>query len=187
LLAKKDAHPENWLIRDDGAMVMLDMEAAGVLPAFYEAVQLIEDYPLCPISNTGWTERIWLIDAYRHALSDYGVEIPSDSDQDIGGLYAGFACTRAAIGLARLLRRGPATDQSTSSLRHQRARLSHLRDLLTWAPRMVVAPDLQAGASVVAALADPLIDSTQTIPPPTDEELAGFEPEQLELVAPSHS
>jgi hypothetical protein len=128
MLAKKDAHPENWLVDPDGAVVMLDLEASAERPVLAEVVQLLDDYPLCGVSQDGFAERMELTADYLDALARYGVTLDIDAPRQ---LYELFVLQRAIFGLAlvpSLKRRA----SSSAALQEVATRKHHFGDLCRW-------------------------------------------------------
>ncbi|MEQ6902013.1 RNA 2'-phosphotransferase [Nocardioides sp. YIM 152588] len=74
-LPRRDAHPLNWLIGADRAVVAVDFEACGWRPAGLELAQLLDDRPLLPVDSGGWDARLHLLRQYRRELSRRGVAI----------------------------------------------------------------------------------------------------------------
>ncbi|MBC8276585.1 MAG: hypothetical protein H8E40_16665, partial [Chloroflexi bacterium] len=66
LVEKKDAHPDNWIITDEGKIVMIDLEKPKPQSQFIlsELVQLIEDLPFLPWDQEGWQRRKALMREY---------------------------------------------------------------------------------------------------------------------------
>ena len=129
LLAKKDAHPENWLVDAQGAIVMLDLEATSDRPILAEVVQLLEDFPLCDVTESGFEERMELTAEYLAALKRAGVE-PGLEDP-VRNVYELFALQRAVFGvafIASVARRAT----SSSSLREAGTRQEHFSALGRW-------------------------------------------------------
>lgn len=77
-LARKDAHPLNWLMTPGRTIVAVDFEACGWRPAGYELAQLLDDKPLLPVDKTGWKTRMHLLRRYRRALNRAGVSVEHD-------------------------------------------------------------------------------------------------------------
>jgi hypothetical protein len=151
MLAKKDAHPENWLIDADGAVVMLDLEASADRPLIAEVVQLLDDYPLCDVSEEGFTERMGLTDHYLDALATYGIVLSYPSPRR---LYELFALQRAVFGLALV----PAVERhakSSAALEVMRTRKEHFAALCQWLTEHAHDAAVRTAARTAAAAIGP--------------------------------
>jgi len=154
LLAKKDAHPENWLVDAQGAIVMLDLEATADRPILAEVVQLLEDFPLCDVTESGFDERMQLTAEYLAALKRAGVE--PELEAPVRSVYELFALQRAVFGRAfidSVARRAT----SSSSLREARARREHFSALGRWLSEDSTDPGVRsaAEAAVQAQIFEP--------------------------------
>lgn len=98
LLPKKDAHPENWLVNEKGKLVMLDLESTGWRPAIFEVAQLLDDYALIPVTDSGFEQRLALVGIYSSEMKRQGVPLVANEGQ-IESLYAISWSARAAFGL----------------------------------------------------------------------------------------
>ena len=74
-LARRDAHPLNWIITPGDNVVAVDFEACGWRPAGYEVAQLLDDRPLLPVDEAGWKARLFLLRQYRRAMRKHGYQI----------------------------------------------------------------------------------------------------------------
>lgn len=126
---KKDAHPENWLIDDYGNLTMIDFESRKPLPAIFEVVQLIDDYPLLPTTHEGWGTRMTLCSEYFMFMNNFLDSAISVDEPSIDALYGNFAIIRCAFGVKRANRK-TARLTSSSALRSQGARVAHYHDVL---------------------------------------------------------
>lgn len=127
---KKDAHPENWLIDDHDNLTMIDFESRKPLPVLFEVVQLIDDYPLLPITDEGWAARMALCGEYLATLSNLS-NLPSPVDASmVDELYGCFAVMRCAFGLKRAS--GQKIKFTSSALRSKDIRMVHHHELLTF-------------------------------------------------------
>ncbi|MCA1713078.1 MAG: RNA 2'-phosphotransferase [Actinobacteria bacterium] len=75
MLARRDAHPYNWLITPAKEVIALDLEACGWRPVGYELAQLLEDVDFLPIDRDGWKDRRRLVRRYARALTGHGVVV----------------------------------------------------------------------------------------------------------------
>jgi hypothetical protein len=117
--AKKDAHPENWLVAPNGKIVMIDLESSRPLPALFELVQLIDDYPALAFDRTGWEKRHELAARYwKSCVGD-----PLDHEE-AARVYHAFLAVRAAMGYCRW-RKGSARTGSSSALQLLHLRADH--------------------------------------------------------------
>lgn len=67
-MRRRDAHPDNWIVTEDGAVVAFDFEASTARPLFYELAQLTEDGQLLAAPDLGARHR--LLNAYVRGLGD---------------------------------------------------------------------------------------------------------------------
>jgi hypothetical protein len=135
LLRKKDAHPENWLIGPGGEIVMMDLEASARLPVFFEVAQLLDDYPLCPTDDRGWSVRLELASGYLRALAPAArLEDAIALEAIMPQAYAAFVLSRAVFGLARLVGYGNASRaiSSSSAVHNTAARIRHATSLIEY-------------------------------------------------------
>jgi hypothetical protein len=105
-VAKKDPHPGNWLRAPDGRLVLIDIEANTSRPLLQEAVILIDDLPLLPLTDDGWDRRMSLVRTYLRSLDEFGFPgLPTDLP--LAEAYEAFAVLNAARGLGRLRHADP--------------------------------------------------------------------------------
>lgn len=128
---KKDAHPENWMIDSFGNICMIDFESSKPLPALFEAVQLIEDYPLLKASNENWILRCRLCRHYIESLENYSGSSLGINNQNMEKLYSIFAMLRCGFGLIYCNRKNKKSS-SLSALRSREERIIHYQNLLNW-------------------------------------------------------
>lgn len=162
LLAKKDAHPENWLITARHEIVMLDLEATTQLPLLFEVAQFLEDYPFFACSDEGWSFRLRVIDQYLSTLSRLAPELPIPAFSVCRAAYEKYALVRAAIGIGETRASAPQASSVSSVLRavtarrdHYRALSEHLATNATDASTRAVATLLFEAASKRACLTGP--------------------------------
>ena len=155
LLLRRDAHADNWIVTDDGALVALDLEAHGRRPLGYELSQLMEDVPVIPVDDTGHAERDALVRAYVDHLGAFGVHVAKDA------AWEGFqlGC------IARAVRHLTDPDANALNRAHGRGLLAWLRDrgatdaIAQLAAELLSAWDARSAATVgsghqVAAIGD---------------------------------
>lgn len=97
LLAKKDAHPENWIVDEQGRVVMIDLEASSSVPVLLELVLLIDDAPLLDLSDDGFRKRLDIAQMYLDELRQSASHLPLDIN--VADLYEMFALYVAARGM----------------------------------------------------------------------------------------
>lgn len=114
LVAKKDAHPENWLMTQSG-IVMLDLESTGFRPICYEVAQLLDDYGVLDVSEEGLQTRVSLTKQYLTDLAEFGAPIAID-DHVIENLYAVSWALRCGFGIG-YCRRHSQSRTSTARMR----------------------------------------------------------------------
>ncbi|HTN57816.1 MAG TPA: RNA 2'-phosphotransferase [Protaetiibacter sp.] len=68
LLARRDAHPMNWLVDSQGRLLAVDLESTGVRPFGYELAQLVEDRQL--LAPDDWEGRAEIIASYTSTWND---------------------------------------------------------------------------------------------------------------------
>ena len=131
MFIKKDAHPENWMIDSFGNICMIDFESSKPLPALFELVQLIEDYPLLIANQANWIIRCRLCRHYIESFERYSGSSISINNQVMEKLYAIFAMLRCGFGLQYCYRKNK-TYSSSSALRSREERINHYQNLLNW-------------------------------------------------------
>ncbi len=129
LFVKKDAHPENWLIDDHNNLAMIDFESRKPLPVLFEAVQLLDDYPVVSADSEGWTTRMTMCSEYLASYSGLKRDESPLDVRSVDVLYGCFAVIRCAFGIKRAGRKSTVST-SSSTLRAKGTRLDHYRDLL---------------------------------------------------------
>jgi tetratricopeptide (TPR) repeat protein len=105
LVEKRDAHPDNWIVTNEGKIVMIDLEKPEPLSQFIlsELVQVIEDLPYLPWDREGWQRRKALIKNYLEYYNRF-LELKSipqvsiSSEQQVAG-YLSFTTWRALCGI----------------------------------------------------------------------------------------
>jgi tetratricopeptide (TPR) repeat protein len=127
---KKDAHPENWLIDDRGHLSMIDFESNRPLPVIFEAVQLLDDYPVLAIDSGGWIERLEFCQDYIAARNQLITPVIAIDPEVQNVLYGAFAVVRSGIGIQR--RPATTSDKTSSPLRSHATRIAHHHKLLAW-------------------------------------------------------
>lgn len=137
LVAKKDAHPENWIITPS-SLVMLDLESAGVRPACYEVAQLLDDYGLVEVSEKGMEVRISLAHSYINRMKKLGAAITIE-DSSIENTYAFYWALRCGFGIGYCRRHthnqsSAAQKRLTERQRHFMTSLQFLRGRYKDAP-----------------------------------------------------
>ena len=78
-VARRDAHPLNWIVTPGRNVVAVDFEACGWRPAGYELAQLLDDQPLLPVDETGWKTRLYLLRQYRRGMQKHGFTLDHNS------------------------------------------------------------------------------------------------------------
>lgn len=91
-LPRRDAHAQNWLVDESGAVVAIDLEATGFRPLGYELAQLTDDRPI--YSSEAWAVRKQIFDAYLEELEIQGIQVDH---------HAAWLAYRAGV-LARAVR-----------------------------------------------------------------------------------
>jgi hypothetical protein len=138
-LRKKDAHPENWLITPANQVVLIDMESTKLLPAFYDFCQLVDDYPVISVDESGMQQRRDLLAKYHHYLGERIADIGTQQlvEGDSWAVLCGFILFRAAFGFARLARQrnNPSKSTTSSALRSAAMRRQHYVNLIAWFAR----------------------------------------------------
>lgn len=132
LVAKKDAHAENWIVTPDSQIVMIDLEAKAstLLPLLYEVAQLIEDQGLLSCDSTGWEHREEIVRDYMAEvrrlahLSDKATREASIAE------YAVFALVRAMVNFPAIVRRNINRTSESSVVRAREHRAKHYLDLI---------------------------------------------------------
>lgn len=146
-VAKKDPHPGNWLSTPGGQLVLIDIEADTARPLLQEAVVLVDDLPLLPLTQEGWEERMALVRTYLGALAEHGFVVPKDLP--IRESYEAFAILNAVRGLGRLRRADPGV--SSFSLRARQLQRDHYLELLAYLSEHSRAPALRTWSAAVGA------------------------------------
>ncbi len=130
LLAKKDAHAENWIVTPNQQIAMIDLEATRSLPLFYEMAQLIEDHGLLTCDEEGWRWREELVHEYLNELRQF-VELSCDERANGEMIwYAGFALVRALTNLPLVGRRHITRTTESSVVRAREQRATHYVQLI---------------------------------------------------------
>jgi tetratricopeptide (TPR) repeat protein len=128
---KKDAHPENWLIDERGRLAMLDFESTKRLPVPFEVVQLLDDYPVIPVTEEGWQRRIVAARRYIALRSQFSGSQISLSDESLAFLYGVCLVLRAKFGLRQVA--GDSRNLgSSAALRATSVRREHYREVAYW-------------------------------------------------------
>ena len=152
LVGKRDAHAENWLIPARSSqrwVALVDLETRAWTPMVFEVAQFLEDFPLLPVTDGGWQQRLNLAHTYLDWLPvRLGGASLSDPDR-LREVYESFALTRA-IFLLRHLAGSAEPGLSTGSPRMRRARLAHADALVTMLMSSIY-PHVADLAAVVAA------------------------------------
>ncbi|TDU83993.1 hypothetical protein EV138_6458 [Kribbella voronezhensis] len=134
LVGKRDAHTENWLVTDSGAVVAVDLASRAFLPVGFEVAQLVEDRPLFDCSAKGEEARLALARTYlaelARQLPDLARSLPDVDSPQWAEAYACFAARRAIYLLAR-----KPDGAGRGTLEATRSR--HARTLLEWSIRTV--------------------------------------------------
>lgn len=126
---KKDAHPENWLVDEDGRLVMIDFESSKGQPVLYDMALLLDDYPFLPIDRAGWFERMARCHEYIDTLRVLSATIPDTLRDEVADMYGVCVAFRCAVNVQRL--RYPSDDdRASSSTRAGRLRRAHAEGLL---------------------------------------------------------
>jgi tetratricopeptide (TPR) repeat protein len=133
LVGHRDAHAENWLVpagADHRWVALIDLETSTWSPAVYEVAQFLEDFPLLPVSQDGWRQRLDLTRHYlRHLPNELGAATLLQDPEQLRHIYEVFALARAVFLLKHL--QGPRTiGVSTGSRLMRNARLKHAMSLL---------------------------------------------------------
>lgn len=80
-LPKRDAHPGNWIVSDDGAITAVDLSTRGGRPLFYELIQLLDDAAHLPVTATLLADRAewatWYVRMLQHYAEQLGQPLPS--------------------------------------------------------------------------------------------------------------
>ncbi|MGV3712848.1 hypothetical protein [Pseudolysinimonas sp.] len=126
-VAKKDAHPGNWIWGHEDQLILIDIESSVSLPVGMELVTLLDDLPLLPLTSDGWVERDRLLRSYTDALRSYGVPVSGNVDRRTYEVMAVYA---SAIALGRLARRDAGT--SSRAVTASFAQRTHHRQMLRW-------------------------------------------------------
>jgi len=126
---KKDAHPENWLVSENGKIVMIDLEATRPIPCLLDVVQLLDDYPVFRADAAGWKLRMALCHDYWRRL--FGVEAETSQLQSAYEVLAVFRC---AFGITYCASKA-SEQQASSSLQALGLRRNHYLELLHFLER----------------------------------------------------
>lgn len=121
---KKDAHPENWLVSEQGKIVMIDLEATRPIPCLLDVVQLLDDYPVFRPDAPGWQRRIALCQDYWRRL--FGIEGETGLIQSA---YEALAVFRCAFGITYCANKA-SEEQASSALQALGLRRNHYLELL---------------------------------------------------------
>ncbi len=121
---KKDAHPENWMVTEQGKVVMIDLEATRAMPNLLDVVQLLDDYPVFRADASGWQRRMALCHDYWRQL--FGVA-PDTSQIQLA--YEALAVFRCAFGVTYCAREA-SEQQASSALHVLNLRRDHYQELL---------------------------------------------------------
>lgn len=89
---KRDAHAANWLVARK-RIVALDFASKKTRPFLYELAQLVEDFPLVPVSDEGWEYRLERVSQYYGVLASFGFELPPE-DAALEIIYGACAVAR---------------------------------------------------------------------------------------------
>jgi len=73
VVPRRDAHPLNWIMGDDGSIIAVDLEACGWRPVGYELAQLTDDVGLLGVDDVGLNLRTSLLETYRSVLEARGM------------------------------------------------------------------------------------------------------------------
>ncbi|MGW7369528.1 hypothetical protein ACWGI8_40445 [Streptomyces sp. NPDC054841] len=140
----RDAHAENWLVTDSGAVVALDLEPHGHLPLLYEVVQLIEDHAALDLQQSDWPDREALCGVYLAELEALG-HPATVVDDDVLAAYQSFALVRAVFLTEHLSQdaAAPHSGTSTGSRRWAQRRLAHALALIERCEQTAVTPGLR--------------------------------------------
>ncbi|PYQ28400.1 MAG: hypothetical protein DMF56_16460 [Acidobacteria bacterium] len=175
LLAKKDAHPENWLVTSRREIVMLDLEATAQLPLLFEVAQFLEDYPFFDCSVGGWSARLRVVDHYLSALSRLAPGFALPALSVCRAAYEKYALVRAAIGIGETRSSAPQASSVSSVLRAVTARRDHYRALAQYlavdgtdASTRVVAASLCEAVTKRAHTTSPAVQTTAPAVPGDD-------------------
>lgn len=155
-LPGRDAHAENWLVTDSGAVVALDLEPHAYFPLLYEVAQLIEDHAVLDIAESEWSEREELCALYLDELASLGHPDSVDAG-DVLPAYQSFALVRAVFLAEHLSGSSPrpsAGSESTGSRRHAERRLAHARAMIESCARSASDVNLRAVAARLGDLLD---------------------------------
>jgi hypothetical protein len=126
LVTKKDAHPDNWLIDQDGRVVMIDLEAQSPVPILLELVLLVDDAPLLDPNEDGFERRLEIAHAYLERLEQAASHLRFEVDPLT--IYETFALYVVVTGLVHV--RGARRRANSSFLRQATdLREAHLLDL----------------------------------------------------------
>jgi hypothetical protein len=131
LVAKKDAHAENWIVTPDSQIVMIDLEAKAStrLPLLYELAQLIEDQGLLSCDDDGWRHREEVIGEYLGEIRRL-VRVSKYSIVESSVEYALFALIRAVANLPAVSRRHISRTSESSVVRAREHRANHYHELI---------------------------------------------------------
>ncbi|CAN7222818.1 phosphotransferase [Bradyrhizobium sp. LjRoot220] len=150
LLPKKDAHPDNWLVTSNG-LFMLDLESSGVRPACFEVAQLLDDYGLIEISESGFQTRLGLMQIYLNTMAELGKPI-AVAEPSAEELYSFFWALRCGFGLGYCRRHSRVA--SSSAQRRLSDRKSHYRKALQFLAARFTNVPLGALASMIGKFQD---------------------------------
>ena len=148
VVAKRDAHPGNWLVTPAGRVVALDLESVGHLPVLMEVAQLIEDGPCIPVDDSGWAIRDDLVKQYWGHLRALGLAL---TDAPSAQSYQAYAAYRAVMLVSRPRKWSP-------------LQVRHARALLTYLATNAEAESLQEFARRVLQGAEDTVDEPPTVP-----------------------
>lgn len=140
LVEKRDAHPDNWIVTNEGKIVLIDLEKPEPQSQFIlsELVQLIEDLPYLTWSQEGWQRRAALIrgylEHYNNFLESKSLSTVLISSELQVATYLSFTILRALWGIGLALRKKNRKEISLSSKLQWEKRKNHYFDLIGAVP-----------------------------------------------------
>jgi hypothetical protein len=152
MVGKRDAHSDNWIVTERGALVALDLQAASWLPLTAEVAQLLEDTPALPVTAKGATLRQQLLHDHVDALTEKAAEpwrsaVSAVTADELHRGYEAFALLRAVFLMGKFADGGSAS--SSGSIAFSLDRVEHGEAVVAWLSQEAADSDLRALATTV--------------------------------------
>jgi cold shock CspA family protein len=147
LVEKKDSHTENWIVTNNGKIVMLDIELPRPRYQFLlgDMVQLVEDLPFLPLSFEGWQARYALVEEYLSSLEQHSsaksISLSFESELMKAGYLALIIC-RALINVGLAFAKQRRRGISISSASRWSLKERYYFDLIQWVPSIWIGENI---------------------------------------------